>query len=62
MTDELDKTIPPQRAGNFNFDMDKTMPGYRDRQADGRFAVGDLIMGRYKVLAELGQGGMGVVL
>ena len=61
MTDELDKTIPPQRAGNFNFDMDKTMPGYRDRKTDGRFAVGDLIMGRYKVLAELGQGGMGVV-
>lgn len=32
-----------------------------ERKTDGRFAVGDLIMGRYKVLAELGQGGMGVV-
>ena len=42
-------------------EFDKTMPGYRDRQTDGRFAIGDLIMGRYKVLAELGQGGMGVV-
>ena len=61
MTDEFDKTIPPQRAAGNMFDMDKTMPGYRDRQTDGRFAVGDLIMGRYKVLAELGQGGMGVV-
>ena len=61
MTDELDKTIPPRRAGANMPDMDKTMPGYRDRQTDGRFAVGDLIMGRYKVLAELGQGGMGVV-
>ena len=40
---------------------DMTMPGKRDRKTDGRFAVGDLIMGRYKVLAELGQGGMGVV-
>ncbi len=61
MMDEFDKTIPPQRAGNFNFDMDKTMPGNHDRKTDGRFEPGDLIMGRYKVLAELGQGGMGVV-
>ena len=61
MTDELDKTIPPQRAGANMPDMEKTMPGHHDRKTDGRFAVGDLIMGRYKVLAELGQGGMGVV-
>ena len=61
MTDDMDKTIPPQRAGANMPDMDKTMPGHHDRKTDGRFAVGDLIMGRYKVLAELGQGGMGVV-
>ncbi len=42
-------------------ELDKTMPGYRDRKTDGRFAIGDLIMGRYKVLAELGKGGMGIV-
>ena len=60
-TDELDKTIPPQRAGANMPDMDKTMPGHHDRKTDGRFEPGDLIMGRYKVLAELGQGGMGVV-
>ena len=42
-------------------ELDKTMPGYRDRQTDGRFAIGDLILGRYKVLAELGKGGMGIV-
>ena len=28
---------------------------------DRRFAVGDLIMNRYRVISELGQGGMGVV-
>ena len=44
-----------------NFDADATMPGKRDRKPDGRFVVGDVIMNRYKVLAELGQGGMGVV-
>ena len=76
-TDESDKTIPPQRPAGNDFDVDKTispqrlagstddqdktMPGHHDRKTDGRFAVGDLIMRRYKVLAELGQGGMGVV-
>ena len=40
---------------------DVTMPGKRDRKPDGRFEAGDLILGRYKVLSELGQGGMGVV-
>ena len=58
---DVDKTIPPQRAGANMPDMEKTMPGHHDRKTDGRFMVGDLIMGRYKVLAELGQGGMGVV-
>ena len=67
MTDELDKTIPPQRsAGNdylrqMETEEAPTMAPRRERKTDGRFAVGDLIMGRYKVLAELGQGGMGVV-
>ena len=42
-------------------DIDATMPGRRDRKPDGRFDIGDLIMNRYKVLAKLGQGGMGVV-
>ncbi|MBR2000635.1 MAG: protein kinase, partial [Lentisphaeria bacterium] len=66
-TDELDKTIPPQRsAGNdylrqMETEEAQTMAPRRERKMDGRFAVGDLIMGRYKVLAELGQGGMGVV-
>ncbi len=40
---------------------DQTMPGRRDRRNDGRFAPGDLILERYKVISELGQGGMGVV-
>ena len=61
MTEDLDKTIPPQRPAVNMPDMDKTMPGHHDRKTDGRFEPGDLIMGRYKVLAELGQGGMGVV-
>ena len=58
--DDIDKTIPPKRTPVPEVD-DRTMPGKRDRKPDGRFAVGDLIMSRYKVLAELGQGGMGVV-
>ena len=64
---DVDKTIPPQRsAGNdylrqMETEEAQTMAPRRERKTDGRFAVGDLIMGRYKVLAELGQGGMGVV-
>ena len=42
-------------------DQEKTMPGRLERKPTGRYAVGDLILHRYKVLAELGQGGMGVV-
>ena len=67
MMDEFDKTIPPQRsAGNdylrqMETEEAQTIPGHHDRKTDGRFEPGDLIMGRYKVLAELGQGGMGVV-
>ena len=59
--DDIDKTLPPRRIEVETPAMDVTMPGRRDRKPDGRFAVGDLIMNRYKVLAELGQGGMGVV-
>ena len=57
---DFEKTIAPKRRHNQIQD-DLTMPGKRDRKVDGRFEVGDLIMNRYKVLAELGQGGMGVV-
>ena len=60
--DDIEKTIPPERSHAIDSNMDEmTMPGKRDRKPDGRFAIGDLIMNRYKVLAELGQGGMGVV-
>ncbi len=67
MTDEFDKTIPPQRPADNDYlrrmEMEEaqTMAPRRERKTDGRFEPGDLIMGRYKVLAELGQGGMGVV-
>ena len=54
-------TIPPKKYNGSVAGNDVTMPGRRERKPDGRFAVGDLIMNRYKVLAELGQGGMGVV-
>lgn len=57
---DFEKTIAPKRRHNQIQD-DLTMPGRRDRKADGRFAIGDLILSRYKVLALLGQGGMGVV-
>ena len=59
--DDFDKTISPRREHISSGADDVTMPGKRDRKPDGRFSVGDLIMNRYKVLAELGQGGMGVV-
>ena len=67
MMDEFDKTIPPQRPADNDYlrqmEMEEaqTMAPRRERKTDGRFEPGDLIMGRYKVLAELGQGGMGVV-
>ena len=44
-----------------HYDADATMPNRRERINNGRFSVGDIIMNRYKILAELGQGGMGVV-
>ena len=59
--DDIDKTMPPQRDTVNSAIDDVTMPGKRDRRPDERFQVGDLIMNRYKVLTELGQGGMGVV-
>ena len=61
LMDDYDKTIAPSRAHKSSFGDDVTVPGKRPRRNDGRFGVSDLIMGRYKVLAELGQGGMGVV-
>ena len=73
--DGYDKTIDP-RQDHFNPEtLETTLPGDRDappgshhagrepaRKPDGRrFKIGDVILGRYKVLSELGQGGMGVV-
>ncbi len=52
-------TISPPTTSSF--DNDITMPGRRERKPDGRFEPGDLILGRYKVVSQLGQGGMGVV-
>lgn len=54
-------TMMPLRKPAADGANDNTMPGWRDRKPDGRFSIGDLIMDRYEVLAELGQGGMGVV-
>ena len=59
--DDSDKTIPPRRVNEYIAENDVTIPGKRNQKHDGRFAVGDLVMQRYKILAELGQGGMGVV-
>lgn len=59
--DDLDKTIPPRRVMESGGADDRTMPGKRIRKAAPLLAVGDLIMGRYKILAELGQGCMGPV-
>ncbi|MBQ9771033.1 MAG: protein kinase [Lentisphaeria bacterium] len=57
-----DVTRPPR--GNFHpFDLDEaeTIPSGITPRHTGRFSIGDLIIERYKVLSELGQGGMGVV-
>ena len=50
-----DKTIPPRRHKESDPADNATLPGKRDRKPDGRFEIGDQIMGRYKVLAELGR-------
>ena len=59
--DDFDKTIPRRDRENDSYDTDRTIPGARARKQDGSFNAGYLILDRYKVLSELGQGGMGVV-
>ena len=61
--DDPDVTIAPRQmhAQPESGTSDVTMPGRRDRKPDGRFEVGDMVLGRYKVLSKLGQGGMGAV-
>ena len=58
---DLDLTIRPRQTHSSQETADMTMPGRRERKPDGRFGAGSVILGRYKVLSELGQGGMGVV-
>ena len=49
-------------SSRFNDDIDSAaFSGEQEHISDGRFAVGDVIMNRYRVLSKLGQGGMGVV-
>ncbi|MBR2363851.1 MAG: protein kinase, partial [Lentisphaeria bacterium] len=60
--DNTDKKIPSkQTAVNSVADDEVTMKNARERRKEGRFHTGDLVMDRYKILTELGQGGMGVV-
>ena len=51
------------RPGESVMDMDGSMPTLRGRTTPRgeRLRVGDVLLGRYTVLSELGQGGMGVV-
>ncbi|MBR2426571.1 MAG: hypothetical protein IKB16_07500, partial [Lentisphaeria bacterium] len=58
---DSDKTIAPQRNRITVPVDDVTVPGRRDRKTQERFTPGDVILNRYKILSELGQGGMGVV-
>ncbi|MEI7947104.1 MAG: SUMF1/EgtB/PvdO family nonheme iron enzyme [bacterium] len=57
-------TLPPRDGARPNNDHSMgnipTMGG-TGRLSGKRFQVGDVILGRYRVLSELGQGGMGVV-
>ena len=59
-------TVGPQKATHVSFDtlsgrMTVRPPGEKPEQKIGRLKTGDLLLGRYEVLDELGQGGMGVV-
>ena len=58
---DSDKTIAPQRNRITVPVDDVTVPGRRVRKTQERFTPGDVILKRYKILSELGQGGMGVV-
>ena len=49
------------QAGVETNDMTIPMPGISGRKMAGRFKDGELILGRYMVLSELGQGSVGVV-
>lgn len=63
--DEIDRAVPPlpppEVSAPVEDGADRTVPGRRGKLPVGRYAPGSLILGRYKVLAELGRGGMGVV-
>ena len=54
-------TIPPEKLSNFDIESAETIPPQYVQKENGRLAIGDLILGQYKILSELGQGGMGVV-
>ncbi len=60
--EDFDATIPPRRTRESDVpDLDATIPPRRIRRERGEFALGDVIAGRYKVIAILGRGAMGVV-
>jgi serine/threonine-protein kinase len=59
---DLDATLPPKRIREPDApDLDATMPPRRLRQVSGSFETGDVIADRYKIIAKLGRGAMGVV-
>lgn len=60
MNDADRETIAPQKRCS-QVSAEQTLKGYRNRREEGDFAVGDVILDRYKVLALLGRGGMGIV-
>ena len=58
-----ESSTPSSQTHSGQESLDETMPGRRARigKTDGQFETGDLVLGRYEVLAKLGRGGMGVV-
>ena len=58
--DNDEKTIPGS-GYSYSEDYEKTIPPFRERKSSKPFTKGKIILGHYRVLGQLGKGGMGIV-